>query len=60
MGPGDFEVLEHPADIGFRAFGGTLPDLFTKEVLVCGIVFYSFLWSWEHSLCLCALETPSI
>jgi SHS2 domain-containing protein len=23
-----FEVLEHPADIGLRAFGGTLPELF--------------------------------
>ena len=23
-----FEILEHPADIGFRAFGGTLPELF--------------------------------
>ena len=23
-----FEILEHPADIGFRAFGGSLPELF--------------------------------
>jgi SHS2 domain-containing protein len=23
-----FEILEHPADIGFRAFGGTLEELF--------------------------------
>ena len=23
-----FEILEHPADIGFRAFGRTLPELF--------------------------------
>jgi len=23
-----FEILEHPADIGFRAFGGTLAELF--------------------------------
>src|SRR5271157_1291144 len=33
MGPRDFEVLEHPADIGFRAFGGTLPDLFAHSAL---------------------------
>ena len=33
MGPGDFEVLEHPADIGFRAFGGTLPELFAHAAL---------------------------
>ena len=25
-----FEILEHPADIGFRAFGGTLPELFAN------------------------------
>ena len=31
MGPRDFEVLEHPADIGFRAFGGTLPELFAQS-----------------------------
>jgi SHS2 domain-containing protein len=29
----DFEVLEHPADIGFRAFGGTLPELFAHSAL---------------------------
>jgi SHS2 domain-containing protein len=28
-----FEVLEHPADIGFRAFGSTLPDLFRASAL---------------------------
>jgi tRNA-splicing ligase RtcB len=28
MGPRDFEVLEHPADIGSRAFGGTLPKAY--------------------------------
>jgi SHS2 domain-containing protein len=33
MGPRDFEVLEHPADIGFRAFGGTLPELFARSAL---------------------------
>jgi SHS2 domain-containing protein len=25
-----FELLDHPADIGFRAFGGTLPELFAN------------------------------
>jgi SHS2 domain-containing protein len=25
-----FEILEHPADIGFRAFGGTLQELFAN------------------------------
>ena len=25
-----FEILEHPADIGFRAFGATLPELFAN------------------------------
>ena len=29
----DFEVLEHPADIGFRSFGGTLPELFARSAL---------------------------
>jgi SHS2 domain-containing protein len=33
MGPGDFEVLEHPADIGFRAFGATLPELFAHSAM---------------------------
>ena len=33
MVPRDFEVLEHPADIGFRAFGGTLPELFAHSAL---------------------------
>jgi SHS2 domain-containing protein len=28
-----FEVLEHPADIGFRAFGATRPELFLNAAL---------------------------
>jgi len=28
-----FEVLEHPADIGFRAFGATLPELFANSAV---------------------------
>jgi protein archease len=28
-----FEILEHPADIGFRAFGATLPELFGNAAL---------------------------
>ena len=28
-----FEVLDHPADIGFRAFGSTLPDLYRASAL---------------------------
>lgn len=28
-----FEILEHPADVGFLAFGRTLPDLFENAVL---------------------------
>jgi len=28
-----FEILEHPADIGFRAFGATLPELFTEAAM---------------------------
>lgn len=28
-----FEILEHPADIGFRAFGFNLPDLFANAAL---------------------------
>jgi SHS2 domain-containing protein len=28
-----FEVLEHPADIGFRAFAATLPDLYASAAL---------------------------
>jgi SHS2 domain-containing protein len=28
-----FEILEHPADIGFRAFGSNLPDLFANAAL---------------------------
>jgi SHS2 domain-containing protein len=33
VGVRDFEILEHPADIGFRAFGGTLPELFANAAL---------------------------
>jgi SHS2 domain-containing protein len=28
-----FEILEHPADIGFRAHGGTLPELFANAAV---------------------------
>jgi protein archease len=28
-----FEILEHPADIGFRAFGRTLPELFANAAV---------------------------
>ncbi len=28
-----FELLDHPADIGFRAFGSTLPELFANSAL---------------------------
>ena len=28
-----FKILEHPADIGFRAFGASLPDLFANSAL---------------------------
>ncbi len=28
-----YEVLEHPADIGFRAFGETLPELFAQSAV---------------------------
>jgi SHS2 domain-containing protein len=28
-----FEILEHPADIGFRAFGGTVAELFENAAL---------------------------
>jgi protein archease len=28
-----FEILEHPADIGFRAFGGTLAELFENAAV---------------------------
>ena len=28
-----FEVLEHPADIGFRAFGSTLPGLYRAAAI---------------------------
>ena len=29
----EFEILEHPADIGFRAYGRTLPELFENAAL---------------------------
>jgi SHS2 domain-containing protein len=28
-----FEVLEHPADIGFRAYGSTLPELYVESAI---------------------------
>lgn len=28
-----FDILEHPADIGFRAYGDTLPELFANAAL---------------------------
>ncbi len=28
-----FEILEHPADIGFRAFGATLPELYANAAM---------------------------
>lgn len=28
-----FDILEHPADIGFRAFGDSLPELFANSAL---------------------------
>jgi len=28
-----FEILEHPADVGFRAFGGTVAELFENSAL---------------------------
>jgi SHS2 domain-containing protein len=33
MGARPFDVLEHPADIGFRAFGNDLPELFANAAL---------------------------
>src|SRR5215467_1723917 len=33
MGVLYYELLEHPADIGFRAFGETLPELFVNCAL---------------------------
>ena len=33
MAPRVHEVLEHPADIGFRAFGDTLPELFANSAV---------------------------
>ena len=31
MASGAYEVLEHPADIGFRAYASTLPELFAAS-----------------------------
>jgi SHS2 domain-containing protein len=31
--PPRFEILEHPADVGFRAFGATLEELFANAAL---------------------------
>lgn len=28
-----YEILEHPADVGFLAYGGTLPELFENAAL---------------------------
>jgi len=33
MVPRGYDVLEHPADIGFRAFGETLPELFANSAV---------------------------
>jgi SHS2 domain-containing protein len=33
MGPRGFEVLEHPADIGFRVSADTLPELFANAAI---------------------------
>jgi SHS2 domain-containing protein len=33
MGARAFEVLEHPADIGFRAFAATLPELYANSAV---------------------------
>ena len=33
MEPGGFEILEHPADIGFRAFGDSLSGLFANAAV---------------------------
>jgi len=33
MGSRPFELLEHPADIGFRAFGADLPELFANAAM---------------------------
>jgi len=33
MAAREFEILEHPADIGFRAFGETLPELFARSAV---------------------------
>ena len=33
MPPRHYELLEHPADIGFRAFGASLADLFANSAV---------------------------
>jgi SHS2 domain-containing protein len=33
MASRSFEVLEHPADIGFRAYGSTLPELYASSAI---------------------------
>jgi SHS2 domain-containing protein len=33
MPPPEFEILEHPADVGFRAFSESLPGLFAQSAL---------------------------
>jgi SHS2 domain-containing protein len=35
-----FEVLEHPADIGFRAFGGSVAELFQNAALAMLSIAY--------------------
>ena len=38
--PARFELLEHPADIGFRVFGRTLPELFENAALALVSIAY--------------------
>src|SRR5262245_5246762 len=33
MAPHAYEILEHPADIGFRAFAATLPELYANAAV---------------------------
>jgi SHS2 domain-containing protein len=35
-----FEILEHPADIGFRAFGGSFAELFQNAALAMLLIAY--------------------
>src|SRR5438445_475122 len=30
---GSFDILEHPADIGFRAFGGSMAELYANSAM---------------------------